>query len=139
MKILIHDASDALLAEHELNAENARKTLAEFSEIPYGGSKGEGADGSDGQYAAQDVIHLLRRCARGTKENPAIKLTITDSNGVELGTHELTSNSARFALETLDCGDGYEPKLQAEDEVAGKFAGQELIHMLRRCGRGVVE
>ena len=53
MKIRIHDASDTLLAEHDLDAKNARKALAELDEIPYGGAREEKDDGSDGQYAAQ--------------------------------------------------------------------------------------
>lgn len=49
-------------------------------------------------------------------------------------------DSVQAARATLNCTAPDQPNptnqgQQPDDEVAGRFAGQELVHMLRRCGK----
>ena len=141
MKLMIHKADGTSISEFELNGDDAKSALAELRTIGDVDRDDDEAENemTDSQFIVHDLVHCLRRCAMGSDEKSNISISMADKAGTVLGQHDLTPNSSIYSLQEMDIWDFSDQVFDENDELAGKFAIQDITHMLRRCSRGMTE
>ena len=133
MQLRIQDADGSTVSSHTLDAGDARCAVLEFNDISVGGNID--VENTKGQYIARDIVHQLRKAAMAQEMGSGIMISLTDGSGDQLVKHTICANAASFALEEIQCSEGFEPVPGSIDEKVGRFAIQDIIQALRKVAR----